>query len=209
MPRTRQGHVSLPDSMWNWIYEKHSEYGYRFHSGLVEYCIKYAIEHDPKFKENPDAQFFLEEQKKADRIGEIAKIRRGRKFSLVTAVRDYEEDVKGIDALHKKGWITDEEKERLIKESEEQHREVVRTELSKEKKKEPKKKKKKHDLAWYKKQMRKTMEKPKIADKGSLKEIKRELKARGLSMDYLKLIKDYAEDEGVSYWKAFKVLVPR
>lgn len=129
MPTQQRG-VSLSEELWKWIYQNYKKLGYRFPSRFIKDCINYAIKHNPKFK-NPNLEM-IKEVEKYDRIGEIARERRAKKFSLVTAVKDFKEDVKGIKEAYKMGWITKEQRKEEIAKSEKHHEETIQIELSKD-----------------------------------------------------------------------------
>jgi len=156
MPRTRQEGVSLPIPKWDWIHDNHRKFGFQHKSWFINHCIDYALKNDERFR-NPNNA--LKDLQKFDEIGNIATERRQKKFSLVKAVDDFEEDVEGLRKLHRKGWITKEQLKQEIKRSEEQHKKVVQLELSKKRKtgeelEKPKFKSKEERLRWYRQQIR-------------------------------------------------------
>lgn len=135
MQGTREGHLSLPEEYWKWIYANYRKYGYRYPAQFVRELILYAIKSNPKYR-NPNSES-TKELEKIDEIGRIASERRGVKFSLVNAVDDYLEDKKGLDKALKMKWIAQKDYDAQLKKSEDHHKEVIRIELSKKHEEEP------------------------------------------------------------------------
>jgi len=115
------------------------EYGYTYPAQFASALILDGYE----LYEKDENAGLARQAKQYLEIGDSASNMRGRKFSIAGSVPDHEKTVAGYDQVLEKGWITQEEYDGLVAESESEHKANVRHELSKKRVDDREKKKKK------------------------------------------------------------------
>lgn len=114
----------MDERIHKWIADNCQRAGYHYPSQFLAHIVEDAMKSDKyRIFSNKKIENELE-------IGEIAKISKGTKFSVVRATKDLKEDIDGFKESHRYGLISREQCEMLSEKSRANHKKVAQLHLS-------------------------------------------------------------------------------